>query len=176
MAERATVRCAHEKRCHECAIASRLFAMIPKKIHYCWLSGDPMPAPLRRCMATWHEVMPDFELVKWDAVRANLASSAFALEAFRARNWAFASDYVRLHALHSEGVIYLDTDVAVKRRFEDLLGHDLFTAVEYHPEVVRQHDTAALLNPDGSSKRPGTGKPGIGLQAAVLAGVKGHPF
>jgi hypothetical protein len=27
--------------------------MIPKIIHYCWLSGDPIPEDYRRCMDTW---------------------------------------------------------------------------------------------------------------------------
>lgn len=150
--------------------------MIPRKIHYCWLSGQEMPEPLRRCMATWREVMPDYELVKWDAARFDFSASAFALEAYRARNWAFASDYIRVHALHAEGGIYLDTDVAVRKRFDELLGYEVFTAVEYHPKVVRQYGTLALLHADGSSRTPQTRKPGIGLQAAAIGGVRGHPF
>ena len=29
--------------------------MIPKIIHYCWLSNDPIPQKLKECMETWKE-------------------------------------------------------------------------------------------------------------------------
>lgn len=43
--------------------------MIPKKIHYCWLSDDPMPEKLLRCVESWKKYLPDYELVKWDLKR-----------------------------------------------------------------------------------------------------------
>lgn len=150
--------------------------MIPKKIHYCWLSGEEMPELMRNCMTTWNEVLPDYELVKWDGERFDLDSIPYVREAVKARKWAFAADYIRLHAVHSEGGIYLDTDVVVRKPLDDLLGHAAFSAVEYHKEFVRKKNTEALLNPDGSSITPMTRKPGIGIQAAILGGVKGHPF
>ncbi len=30
--------------------------MIPKIIHFCWLSGDPYPEKIRKCMKTWKKV------------------------------------------------------------------------------------------------------------------------
>jgi hypothetical protein len=150
--------------------------MIPKKIHYCWLSGEEMPENLKQCVATWKEVMPEYELVKWDSTNFDIASNTFASEAFRARKWAFAADYIRIHALYTQGGIYLDSDVLVKKRFDEFLTYDFFTSLEYHYKFVRQQKTLDLLNPDGSSKVRYTRKPGIALQAAVIAGVKGHPF
>ena len=41
--------------------------MIPKKIHFCWMSGDPYPAKIKRCMKTWRRVMPDYEIKLWNA-------------------------------------------------------------------------------------------------------------
>ena len=32
--------------------------MIPKIIHYCWLSNDPIPQKLKECMETWKEKLP----------------------------------------------------------------------------------------------------------------------
>jgi hypothetical protein len=150
--------------------------MIPQKLHYCWLSGEQMPDALQRCLASWREVMPDYELVKWDCSRFAIESNTFALEAFRARKWAFAADYIRLFALYTEGGVYLDSDVLVKKRFDVLLPWDFFTSLEYHHKLVTQQRTLEKLNPDGSSRQPNTPKPGIGLQAAVLGGVRGHPF
>jgi mannosyltransferase OCH1-like enzyme len=150
--------------------------MIPRKIHYCWLGDNEIPPNLKECQATWTKVLPDYEVVKWDESSFDIESSVFVSEACRMKKWAFASDYIRIHALYTEGGMYLDTDVEVRKRFDEFLGYGIFTSVEYHPDEVRQHDTLSLLNPDGSSKQPFTRKPGIGLQAAVIAGVKGHPF
>jgi mannosyltransferase OCH1-like enzyme len=150
--------------------------MIPKKIHYCWLSGEDMPEKLQQCVATWKQVMPDYEIVKWDTKKFDIEAVAFVSEAFHARKWAFAADYIRMHALYHEGGIYLDSDALVLKRFDEFLPYGFFTSLEYHYRYVSQQNTLSLLNPDGSSKVPNTRKPGIGLQAAVIAGVKGHPF
>jgi hypothetical protein len=150
--------------------------VIPRKIHYCWLSGEPLPDTLKRCLDSWGKVMPDYELVKWDTNRFDIESSVFALEAFRARKWAFAADYIRLHALNLEGGIYLDSDVLVTRRFDDFLTWDFFTSMEYHEEHVLRHGTLQQLHPDGTPRQSGAPQTGIGIEAAVLASVPGHPF
>lgn len=150
--------------------------MIPRKLHYCWLSGEAMPESLQRCLDSWRQVMPDYEIVKWDRERFDIESNAFAHEAYRVRKWAFAADYIRLYALYKEGGIYLDSDVLVRKRFDEFLPWGFFTAVEYHPELALQPRTQRLLNADGSSRQPDTPKPGIGMQAAVLGGVQGHPY
>jgi hypothetical protein len=150
--------------------------VIPKKIHYCWLSGETMPESMSACISTWAKVMPDYQLVKWDCSRFDVKSVPFVHEAYRERKWAFAADYIRLYAIFSEGGIYLDTDVIAKKRLDEFLNFGAFTGVEYHKELVRKQKTTTLLNPDGSSKAPMTRKPGIGLQAAILGGVQGHPF
>jgi mannosyltransferase OCH1-like enzyme len=40
--------------------------MIPKKIHYCWLSGEAIPQNFQKCIATWKEIMPEYEIICWD--------------------------------------------------------------------------------------------------------------
>ena len=30
--------------------------MIPKVIHYCWLSGEAYPQKIEYCIATWHKI------------------------------------------------------------------------------------------------------------------------
>ena len=49
--------------------------MIPKKIHYCWLSNDPMPQQLQKCVDSWKKFLPDYEIVKWDLNRFPLGKS-----------------------------------------------------------------------------------------------------
>ena len=95
--------------------------MIPKKLHYCWFSGEPFPEIIQRCIDSWHKFLPDFEWVKWDAEKARATRIPWVLEALEQKKWAFAADAVRLYALYTEGGLYLDTDVEVLRPFEDIL-------------------------------------------------------
>ena len=48
--------------------------MIPKIIHYCWLSDDAMPDLVLRCINSWKEKLPDYELILWDKKRFDLES------------------------------------------------------------------------------------------------------
>ena len=99
--------------------------MIPKKIHYCWFSGDKKPVSIERCIESWKRVMPDYEIKEWDGNSFDFDSVLFVKQAIEARKWAFASDYVRLYALHTEGGIYLDSDVEVFKRFDCFYGRDV---------------------------------------------------
>lgn len=103
---------------------------IPKKIHFCWLSGDPFPPLIERCIASWKRHLPDYEFVLWDRQRFDIDQVPWVKEAFEARKYAFAADYIRLHAVHREGGIYLDADVEVFKRFDDLLDQASFIGYE----------------------------------------------
>lgn len=150
--------------------------MIPKVIHYCWLSGEPIPANLQKCIDSWTKVMPDYKLKLWDMKAFDIYSVPWVQEACSVRSWAFAADYIRLYALYTEGGIYLDSDVLVRKRFDSCLNDDFFTSIEYHPEMVESSDMTLHLDLGKNNKHPGAPVPGIQLQAAVLGAVKGHPF
>jgi hypothetical protein len=150
---------------------------IPKTIHYCWLSGEKMPADAVKCVDSWKKHMSEYILVLWDMNKFDIDSHPFVKEACLAQKWAFASDYIRLHALYTEGGIYLDTDVYVKKSFNDFLEHDFFSGVEYHEN--RAKNGKHLLNGDGTLKNKNGGEifaHGIQMQAAIMGSVKGHPF
>lgn len=104
--------------------------MIPRIIHYCWFGQGEMPEQARRCIASWHEHMPDYEFKHWSEDNFDLGMNAYAKEAYEACKFAFVSDYVRLWALEREGGIYLDTDVEVFKPFDDLLGYHAFAGFE----------------------------------------------
>lgn len=95
--------------------------MIPKIIHYCWLSNDPVPNDLQKCMESWRVILPDYEFIKWDFSRFDINSSAWVKSAFENRKYAFAADYIRLYALYHYGGFYLDMDVQVLKTFNPLL-------------------------------------------------------
>jgi hypothetical protein len=94
--------------------------MIPKIIHYCWLSGDAYPANIKRCMASWKK-LSDYEFIHWNLERFPLSKSIWVKEAFEAKRYAFAADYIRLYALYHYGGIYLDSDVEVVQSFDRFL-------------------------------------------------------
>ena len=110
--------------------------MIPKIIHYSWISTDEKPELVRRCMQTWREKLPDYEFVLWDAKKIEEeVKSNFVEEAIMVKKWAFAADFVRCFAVYKYGGIYLDTDVEVFKSFDDLLDNRMFIGQEactYH--------------------------------------------
>lgn len=104
---------------------------IPKILHYCWFGKGSMSNLLRRCMETWDNVLPDFQVVRWDENNFPMDAYPFARQAYRDKKWAMVSDVARLHALYYCGGIYLDTDVEVLRPFDgQLLSHSFFGGYE----------------------------------------------
>lgn len=104
--------------------------MIPKIIHYCWLSNDPIPLELQNYMETWKEKLSDYEFIKWDFSRFDKLSSQWVCEAFDNKKYAFAADYIRLYAIYTMGGIYLDMDIEVLKSFNDLLNSEYMMAYE----------------------------------------------
>ncbi len=96
--------------------------MIPKIIHWCWLSDDPIPASLQKCMDTWKVYLPDYEFIHWNFERFPKGKSKWVDDAFANKKYAFAADYIRLYALYNHGGIYLDMDVEVCKPFDPFLG------------------------------------------------------
>jgi hypothetical protein len=154
-------------------------AMIPRVLHHIWLSDEPRPDLVQRCLASWAQVMPGFSIRRWSLADFNLpALPLFVRQAIQVQQWAFATDVLRLWVLQHQGGFYLDADVLAVRSLEPLLGYDFVTAVEFNPQAFAAEGGASLL--DGQGQRllercPGP-PPGIGLQAAVLGAVPQHPF
>jgi len=104
--------------------------MIPKKIHYCWLGGKELPEDAQMCIDTWKKILPDYELICWNENNFDINSVDFVKEAISVKKWAFAADYIRLYAVYTQGGVYMDTDVIVKKSFDKFLKHSFFTAIE----------------------------------------------
>lgn len=128
--------------------------MIPKIIHYCWLSGEKYPESLRRCLDTWHKHFPEYELRLWDIRSFDFNSVPFTRDALAARKWAFVSDYIRLYALYHFGGIYLDMDVVAFGKIDSLLENRFFSGLE-----MRDKEHTEIF-----------------LEAAIMGAEKGHPF
>ncbi len=130
--------------------------MIPRTIHYCWFGGSALPELAVRCLASWREQMPDWELKRWDESNFDVQSVPYTREAYRLGQYAYVSDYARLWVLYHHGGIYLDTDVELLRPLDDLVAQGAFMGQE-QPE-----------RPDDNSLHCAMGL-GIGCEA-------GHPF
>ena len=104
--------------------------MIPKIIHYCWLSNEEVPENLKRYMESWKEKLPEYKFVKWDFNRFDKKKSTWVSQAFDNKKYAFAADYIRLYAVYNMGGIYLDMDVEVLKSFNDLLNNKYMMAYE----------------------------------------------
>ena len=100
--------------------------MIPKILHYCWFGGTELPELEASCVATWNDVMPDYEIRRWDESNFDVNSCAFVHEAYEQKMFAFVSDYARYVILRDNGGIFLDTDVKLLKPFDDLLSNNGF--------------------------------------------------
>jgi hypothetical protein len=129
--------------------------MIPKVIHYTWFSGEPFPESIKRCIDSWHQVMPDYEYVCWNAERIKEIDSVWVREALAERKWAFAADFVRLYAVYNYGGIYLDTDCFIYKSFDDLLQNQCFIGKESSMHIegrnVEMHLTAHCFGAEAQS-------------------------
>lgn len=105
--------------------------MIPKIIHYCWLSNDPIPKELTHYMNSWKKHLPDYTFILWNFDRFDKKSSQWVQEAFDHKKYAFAADYIRLYALYHYGGIYLDMDVEVLKSFTPFLSLNTMIGFEH---------------------------------------------
>jgi len=105
--------------------------MIPKKIHYCWFGGNPLPPLAKKCLNSWKKFCPDYEIIEWNEGNYDISSAPlYVKQAYDAKKWAFVTDYVRLQVIYEHGGIYFDTDVEVIKSFDDLLTYDAFFGFE----------------------------------------------
>ena len=100
--------------------------MIPKKIHYCWVGGNPLSEKDLKCIESWRRVCPDWEIVRWDETNYDFHRNAYTGQAYDAGKWGFATDYARLDIVLNEGGVYLDTDVELFKPLDSLLGYSGF--------------------------------------------------
>lgn len=105
--------------------------MIPKRIHYCWFGGNKKSKLILKCIESWKKYFPDYEIIEWNETNTNLHENVYVEQAYKAKKWAFVSDYVRMKALFENGGIYFDTDVEVLKPFpRDILALSAFTGFE----------------------------------------------
>ena len=104
---------------------------IPKTIHYCWFGRGEKPEIVKKCIDSWKQNLSDYEIVEWNEDNFDINKNDYVREAYKAKKFAFVSDYVRVYALYNYGGIYIDTDVEVLKEFsEEILRNDSFWGFE----------------------------------------------
>ena len=109
--------------------------MIPKTIHYIWFGGNPLTPLAERCIASWREFCPDYEIVRWDESNFDGGNNRYFQEALTAKKWAFASDYARLKILVENGGFYMDTDVQVLKPLDRFLSDEALSGFETESRI-----------------------------------------
>jgi len=104
---------------------------IPKKIHYVWLGGKPLPPAMREFIDGWRRLMPEFEVCEWNEKNFDMSSHPWMERMQSEKKYGFASDYVRLSVLRDHGGIYLDTDMQLKKSLAPFLGEQCFVSFEF---------------------------------------------
>lgn len=108
---------------------------IPTVIHSFWFSGEEKPDSYQKCIDTWKEKLPDYQIIEWNKDNYDWHKHPFLERAIELEAWAFATDYARLDVLYEYGGIYLDMDVEIFKTFDDLLGNDAILSFSNHVSV-----------------------------------------
>lgn len=110
---------------------------IPHIIHYIWFGGAPKSELIERCIKSWREKLPDWEIKEWNESDFDMESCTYMKQAYENKRYAFASDYARFAVLYEHGGIYLDTDVEVLKSFPDeMLEETGFAGVESNSKIA----------------------------------------
>ena len=144
--------------------------MIPKIIHYCWFGRNPLPELAQKCIASWKKYLPDYEIKEWNEDNFDVNIIPYTAEAYKAKKYAFVSDYARFWILYRYGGIYFDTDVEVIRPIDDIISKGNFMGCE---------TDASRDGSDAASVAPGLGlgvNPGLELVKKMLDYYEGKHF
>ena len=101
-----------------------------KVIHYCWFGGNPLPELAQKCIESWKKFCPDYEIKEWNESNYDVNKCAYIKDAYKAKKWAFVSDYARFDILYNHGGLYFDTDVELIRPIDDIIERGPFMGVE----------------------------------------------
>lgn len=140
---------------------------IPKIIHYAWLGGEK-PDAIKANIEGWHKLCPDYEIIEWNEHNYDISKNEYMREAYERKMWGFVPDYMRLDIVYQMGGIYLDTDIELVKKPDDLLYQECFGccdctltlnmgsgfgAIPHHPMIKKirdYYDDIKFIKKDGT--------------------------
>ena len=149
--------------------------MIPKVIHYCWFGRNPLPESAIKCIASWKQYLPGYEIKEWNEDNFDVDCTPFTRQAYEAKKYAFVSDYARFWILYNHGGIYFDTDVEVIRPMDDIIARGPFMGREAGAYLSKMFPGSS----GGLAVAPGLGigaEAGMPLFKKFLAAYEGRAF
>lgn len=99
--------------------------LIPKKLHYCWLGGRK-PDFIQKMIDSWRQICSDYEIIEWNENNYDFSKVKYMRQAYEEKIWGFVPDYARIDIIHQYGGIYLDTDVKILKKPDELLYQNNF--------------------------------------------------
>ena len=125
---------------------------IPKKIHYCWFGGEPLPERYKKYIEGWKRLCPDYEIIEWNESNYDIKKNKYMAQAYEKKIWGFVPDYARLDIIYNEGGIYLDTDVELLKNLDELLKYDAFLGFQDNEHVSPGLGFGAVEHHEGIKK------------------------
>lgn len=110
--------------------------MIPKIIHYCWFGGNPLPPLAIKCIESWKKYLPDYKIKEWNESNFDVNIIPYTAEAYKAKKYAFVSDYARFWVIYKYGGLYFDTDVEVIANMDNIIDNGSFMGYEHDPNPL----------------------------------------
>lgn len=114
---------------YNCIIKESKEQLIPKKIHYAWLGNDK-PYEIQKNIEHWKELCPDYQFFEWNEKNYDISKNLYMKQAYENKAWGFVPDYMRLDVVYKYGGIYLDTDIKMEKKPDDLLYQKCFGCVD----------------------------------------------
>lgn len=103
---------------------------IPKIIHYVWVGEKEKDDLFYACLESWQKHLSDYEIMEWNEKTFDVSSNYQVQQALEQKNYAYASDIIRVWALKEYGGVYFDTDLLIVKNIDTLLDNDLFLGYE----------------------------------------------
>lgn len=107
--------------------------MIPKIIHYCWISNDPYSEIIKACIESWQKYCPEYTIKLWDyneLIKINNLPNWVNI-ALNNKKYAFVSDYIRYYAVYNYGGFYADSDYKlIKEIPNNIFNYDFVSSIE----------------------------------------------
>jgi mannosyltransferase OCH1-like enzyme len=94
-------------------------------------------------MESWLRLLPDYEFKEWNKFNSPMDVD-YMQAAYDRRLWSKVSNYVRLHALYTEGGIYLDLDMELIKSLDPLLSNDCFLGFQIKKKCKEWVNNAIL--------------------------------
>ena len=102
---------------------------ISKVIHYIWLGNNELPPLYKACIESWKTHHPDWQIKLWN--ESNIPFEIpYVEKALKDKQYAFASDCLRVYLLKNYGGVYLDVDMEIVKPLDNLIESGSFLGFE----------------------------------------------